>query len=76
VTSHLTLSPLLLTVREAAQLLAISERTLWTLTHTGRLRAVRVGRAVRYARTDLEEFVRLGGYTDRMLPTPQGERRG
>jgi excisionase family DNA binding protein len=48
---------LLLTVREAASALAISERTLWTLTKTGAIRSVRLGRAVRYALTDLQDFI-------------------
>ncbi len=50
-------SPLLLTVQEACRLLAVSERTLWRLTSDGRVRAVKVGRAVRYAPADLEEYV-------------------
>jgi excisionase family DNA binding protein len=45
--------PLLLTAREAAAALAISERTLWQLTKDGAVRCVRLGRAVRYDRRDL-----------------------
>jgi excisionase family DNA binding protein len=48
---------LLLTPREAAAALAISERTLWTLTDTGAVPCVRVGRAVRYAPADLENYI-------------------
>ena len=55
---------LLVTVREAAEALAISERTLWTLTNAGAIKAVRIGRAVRYARSDLQ------GYIDRMRREP------
>lgn len=45
------------TPREAAAMLAMSERTLWTLTKSGALRARKVGRLVRYARRDLEAFM-------------------
>lgn len=48
---------LLLTCREAAETLAISQRTLFTLTKTGQLAAVRIGRGVRYAMSDLEKFI-------------------
>jgi excisionase family DNA binding protein len=53
---HKTLTPLL-TVREAADVLRVSERTLWTLTHSGELRAVRVGRSVRYDQSDLASWI-------------------
>ena len=55
-TDALTLSPLL-TVREAADVLRISERTLWTLTKQGLIRSVRVGRGVRYDQSDLAEWI-------------------
>jgi excisionase family DNA binding protein len=48
---------LLLTAREAAAALAISERTLWGLTKAGQVRCVHVGRAVRYAPADLSAFI-------------------
>ncbi|MEM7630052.1 MAG: helix-turn-helix domain-containing protein [Planctomycetota bacterium] len=50
--------PLLLTEREAAQMLAVCPRTLWQLRHDGRIPCVYIGRSVRYARTDLETWVR------------------
>lgn len=43
--------------REAAEYLCISEKTLWNLTNTGQVRAVRMGRLVRYDSADLDEFV-------------------
>jgi excisionase family DNA binding protein len=54
---------LLLTSREAAQRLAIGERTLWELTRRGEVLCVRIGRAVRYAPADLQSYVdrRKGG---------------
>jgi excisionase family DNA binding protein len=53
---------LLVSPREAARVLAISERTLWQLTHDGAVRCVRIGRAVRYDPRDLAEYIsRLRG---------------
>lgn len=49
---------LLLTPREAAQTLGVSTRTLFTWTASGQLPAVRLGaRSVRYAMSDLENFI-------------------
>ncbi len=50
-------TPLLLTAREAAATLRISERLLWSLTHDGTLPCVRIGRAVRYELSDLRAFI-------------------
>jgi excisionase family DNA binding protein len=51
-------APLLLTPREAAEALAVSERTLWSLTWPrGPIRAVRIGRSVRYAPDALRAWV-------------------
>ncbi len=47
----------LLTAREAADVLRISERTLWTLTQEGELPSVRVGRSVRYDQGDLAGWI-------------------
>jgi excisionase family DNA binding protein len=46
----------LLTPREAAEMLAISTRTLWTLTDRGEIAATRIGRAVRYQIDELRAF--------------------
>ena len=48
---------LLLTPREAAATLAISERKLWDLTHKGGVPSVRIGRSVRYRFKDLAEWI-------------------
>ncbi len=48
---------LLLTARQAARELAISERTLWGLTARGEIPCVRIGRAVRYSRSALVEWI-------------------
>jgi len=49
--------PQLLTAREAAEELTISERTLWTLTKAGEIPSVRIGRSVRYLPSDLSDYV-------------------
>ena len=47
----------LLRPRDAAKLLAISERHLWGMSKTGLIPIVRLGRATRYAQADLEAFI-------------------
>jgi excisionase family DNA binding protein len=47
----------LLNAAEAAKVLAISPRTLWSLTDTGELPCVRIGRAVRYDPADLRALI-------------------
>jgi excisionase family DNA binding protein len=57
----------LVTTKQAAAILAISERTLWQLTNDGHLPAVRFGRTVRYDLDDLRAFIaarRCGGNVD------------
>ena len=49
--------PLLLTPKEAAKALSVCERTLYELTKTGELPAVRIGRAVRYDVGDLRAWI-------------------
>ena len=44
--------------REAARLLAISTRKLWSLTDCGEIPCLRIGRAVRYAVEDLQQWVK------------------
>ena len=48
---------LLVNAASAARLLAVSERTLWSLTSSGEIPAVRVRRCLRYAVRDLEIYV-------------------
>ena len=48
---------ILFTPKQAAAVLSLSQRTLWSLTARGELRATRVGRCVRYSRAALEDFV-------------------
>lgn len=49
---------LLLKPREAAEALAISPRTLWGMTASGEIPAIRIGcRGVRYSVEDLRTFI-------------------
>jgi excisionase family DNA binding protein len=45
------------TPREAAAMIAVSPRTLWSLTRSGEVRARKVGRLVRYYLPDLVAFM-------------------
>ncbi len=56
-TTEQTIEPLLLTVRQAAKVLSISERTLWTLTANKEIPPVRFGRSVRYDPADLRAWI-------------------
>lgn len=47
----------LLKTREAADLLAVSERTLWTYTKSGDIPSVRIGNARRYSARALHEWI-------------------
>lgn len=52
-----TVEPLLLSPRQAAQALSICERTLFTLTRSGAIPCVRIGRLVRYAPSALQDWI-------------------
>ena len=49
--------PLLVDVDGAAKLLSLSTRTVWRLNENGRLPAVHIGRATRWATADVVSFV-------------------
>lgn len=51
------LAPLLLTVPEAARMLAIGRSALYQLIWNGELTPVRIGRSVRFTPAELERFV-------------------
>ncbi len=51
-------SPLLLNSRQAAEELSISERKLWSLTASGDIPHIRIGRAVRYPADDLHHWIK------------------
>ena len=63
---------LLLSSREAANILSISERTLWTITNAGLIPYVRIGNAKRYARSDLLRFIQQQTRTNTET-TPQSD---
>jgi excisionase family DNA binding protein len=48
---------LLLTAKEAAALLRISPRTLWSLTNAGQIPCIRIRRAMRYVTADLLRWI-------------------
>ena len=50
-------APLLVNAAEAARLLAVSERTLWSMTASGEVPYVRVRRALRYSPADLSAWI-------------------
>jgi excisionase family DNA binding protein len=52
-----SLDVLLLTSQQAADMLAISPRLLWTLTHNRQIPCIRIGRAVRYDPADLRTWI-------------------
>jgi excisionase family DNA binding protein len=47
----------LLTPKNAVALLAVSEKTLWSLTKDGSIASVRIGRSVRYSKRELLDFI-------------------
>ena len=55
--TSLVVKRLLLTSREAAEALCISERKLWGLTASGEIPCVRIGRSVRYDLEDLKQWI-------------------
>lgn len=61
--SHLTSATVptglrpLVSAEIAAKLLAVSPRTLWTLTHSREIPMVKIGRSVRYDPRDLDAYI-------------------
>ncbi len=52
----------LLTAKEAAGVLSISPRLLWSLTASGEIPCVRIRRAVRYDSDDLDKWIQEHKY--------------
>ena len=48
---------LLLTSRQAAEALQISERKLWSMQASGEMPHIRLGRSVRYPVADLQQWI-------------------
>jgi excisionase family DNA binding protein len=42
---------------EAAAMLSISERSLWSLMNEGKIRSIKIGTSVRYPHSELERFL-------------------
>lgn len=61
---------LLVSAREASQMLSVSERTLWSLRARGDVHAIKVLGSIRYAVDDLQAFV------DRQKTAANGGTRG
>jgi len=49
--------PALLTAQEAAQFLRVSTRHLWTITASGLIPRIKMGRCVRYQMGDLVRYI-------------------
>ena len=52
-----TIEPLLLTAKQAAKALNISERTLWALSASGEIPKLKIGKSVRYSVADLKKWI-------------------
>ncbi|MBN1359728.1 MAG: helix-turn-helix domain-containing protein [Sedimentisphaerales bacterium] len=50
-------NPLLLSPRDAARALSVCGKTLYNLREAGEIRAVRIGRAVRYSVEELQAWI-------------------
>lgn len=48
-------------MRETADSLGVSERSVWSLVKSGRLASFKVGRSVRISRLAIEAFIENGG---------------
>jgi len=55
-TAGVSLEPLL-TYRQVAELLGVTDRTVWELVRKGELKKVQVGRSVRVDPVDLRQFI-------------------
>ncbi len=49
--------PALFTTQEAAEFLRVSTRHLWTITETGLIPRIKMGRCVRYKMNDLVRYI-------------------
>jgi excisionase family DNA binding protein len=52
---------LLIDTREASRLLKVSSRTIWGMSHSGRMPSpIKIGKAVRWNRVELQDWVHAG----------------
>ncbi len=50
--------------KEAAEFSGLGRTTLWTLASTGQVQAAKVGKAVRFSRKSLREFMERNTYSN------------
>lgn len=50
--------------RQATALCELGRTTLWKLASTGQVKAAKVGRAVRFSRSSLQEFMEKSSYPE------------
>lgn len=62
---HMTQSSELLTVKEVAEILRVSQPTVLRMIDDGELRAIRVRNQWRIRRSDLDDFLQRGGSSGR-----------
>lgn len=53
----ITVTPELLTAKQVAEFLGVSQRLIWLLTELGDLRSVRIRRCTRWRRADVVNFI-------------------
>jgi len=56
---------LLISSKEAAKLLSISSRSLWSLTKCGAIPSRKIGRSVRYSPAELQAWIAAGCPSER-----------
>jgi excisionase family DNA binding protein len=66
----------LLRLREAAKILAVSERQVWNLIASGVLERVRIGGSTRVRRSDVERVVRVGATQEEVRGSALGATDG
>jgi excisionase family DNA binding protein len=65
---------LLIDSREAAKLLKISEKTLWSMWNEGKMpKPIRIGKAVRFSYEELQAWVNAGGPPQKEWKWPRQE---
>jgi excisionase family DNA binding protein len=62
------IDPLLLSPRQASRVLSISERTLFTLTKSGVVPHIRIGKLVRYSVDALKKYIEQAGEKNVKIP--------
>ncbi len=68
-------APLLVDAKEAARLLGMSERTLWTLTEAGEIQCLRISATGRKRPRKLYEMAELHAFIERQLANSRGPVR-